>query len=226
MIIRKRWFVLAIITFAAAYVLLTQPITLLVWEFNYYRFNTTQAIARVRRLQYVFVGDSLTANVYYWGTRMGGSPFSAVNLAVSGHTISQIEPQLDEAARLRPRYVSVLAGTNDYSFGRSDQQILGDFRSFLQRAHDLGLSPVIVTSIPVHAQTADDARLIDLNQDLRKLVEAHHFRFLDLNASILERRDRATLYWSDGIHFSPQMYELWTEKLRNLFNQSGEAGHQ
>lgn len=203
-----------------AYCSATLPLALLVFQSDYYRFVTVQEISRklahIRPLTYAFIGDSLTAQEESWGSLLGRSPFCAINLGTPGYTISQVGGELANAARLNPRFVSILAGTNDYNFGHTDEQILGDFKLLLQSARDLGCQFIVVTSIPLHADSAHDARLIALNLQLRTLVEAGGWRFLDLNSAILKDSNRAELYQSDGLHFSRRMYKLWAQELREL----------
>ena len=202
----------------AAYCAGTLPLASLVCLSDHYRAETmlefTRKLAHLRSLKYAKVGDSLVAQEADWGSLLGGSRFSAINLGTPGHTISQIQAQLDNAAHLKPRYVSIMAGTNDYSQGRTDEQILADFERLLQHAHELGLHTVLVTSIPLRADTIHDPHLTVLNRRLQEVVEANGSTFLNLNSAILNTANRAALFQSDGLHFAGGMYDLWARLLR------------
>jgi lysophospholipase L1-like esterase len=191
---------------------------------RYHRFNLVQWIARriasFRQIKYLLIGDSLTAEGFNWGPKLGESSLSALNLGASGHVISQIQIQLDTAATLKPKFVLVLAGTNDYQRGRTDEEILSDFERFLNRANQLELRDGVVTSIPVQADSTEDERLLGLNAKLKQLVAAGGWRFVDLNLAIMDNRDRAGLFQEDHIHFSQRMYDLWARELRTAVGET------
>lgn len=216
--IHRKLLVFLCVCLVAAYCLATLPLVLLFVQSENYRFVTIEEISRklahLRLLKYVFIGDSLTAEGLNWGLRLGESRFSAVNLGAPGYTITQIEAQLDNAVRLQPRYLSILAGTNDYEFGRTDEQIVDDYRQLLEHARSLGFSSIIVTSLPFRADPVHDSRLGALNRKLKALVEESGGKFLDLNSAIIRSPNRGALFQSDGLHFSPRMYEVWARLLK------------
>lgn len=197
----------------AVYAIVTAPLALLFMQSATFRAVTaaeiTRKLAHVRPLDYALVGDSLTAQWPAAGAMLGGNRFSALNLGAPGAVLSQIGGQLDNAARLKPRRLSIAAGTNDRLQGRSDQEIVQAFDDVLAHAQRLGFASVIVTSIPVPRDFSQDARILALNANLQAKVKGAGWRFVDLNATVLQAPDRAALYQPDGLHFSPRMYELW-----------------
>lgn len=202
------------------YLLATLPLTALFALSDSFRMacvhEASRKIAHFRQVPFILMGDSLTAAGGYWGMRLGKTPFDAINLAVPGNTIAQIlYGQVENGLRLKPRIVCLLAGTNDRIFGRTDDQIVTDFETLIAKLK-VGGTPFIVTGIPVHATTAEDAPILALNRRLAEITTANGGNYLDLNPQIIASPDRASLFQGDGLHFAEPMYVLWTKALKDL----------
>lgn len=197
----------------AIYAIVTAPLALLfLWSDNFRAVTVhevTRKLAHVKPLPYALAGDSLTAQWVSAGRDLAGSRFGALNLGAPGAVLSQITWQLDNAARLKPRVLSIAAGTNDRLQGRSNEEILAGWDALILHAKTLPLQSVVVTAVPLPRDPSQDARLLALNADLQAKVKSAGWGFVDLNAAILRAPDRAALYQPDGLHFSAQMYALW-----------------
>jgi hypothetical protein len=63
-------------------------------------------MAKIAPPEFVFIGDSLTANAN-WRWMLSNNPFTAVNLAESGATINEVSAQLLKARAYHARFVAV-----------------------------------------------------------------------------------------------------------------------
>jgi phosphatidylinositol alpha 1,6-mannosyltransferase len=175
--------------------------------------------------RYVALGDSLTEGLgdrdfwtcrlnKGWADRFAGllaaelavdeRRLEYANLAVrSRRAASILTEQVDEAVRLRPDLVSLMAGANDLwrPTGRLDC-LESKFRTAIERLRDCGARVVLATTIrPEHhwAFRVGIARAERLTTLLRRLADEYQLDVLDIHASVSLRRQR---FWSaDMVHF-------------------------
>ena len=207
---------------AAIYLAVTLPLVGLLVRSQYFRAVTAAELARkashVRPLEAVFCGDSLTAAVPNWGAQLGLGPISTLNLAVPGLRAAQVEDQVRRAIGMNTQRVIVMAGTNDLTDERTDdQRILADWEAILALAPASGQPRMIVISIPLQGDTALDERIDGLNGKLRTAAERRGCAFLDLNAKFRAASAGRGELFPDGRHFSALAYRLWSEELQQLF---------
>jgi lysophospholipase L1-like esterase len=206
------------------YLITTFPSFLLIIQSEFYRFATleqiTSKVSHFRKPEYVFIGDSITGGGRNWGLRLGILPFSTVNLSNNGYTVRQVGGLLDKAIKLKPRYILIMAGTNDMFDQRlSDEDIKKDWRSIIEEAKQKSKAELVITSVPIMADKNYDKRIIKINKFLKELVISNGYKFIDLNEILLSQEslnhDR-NQYFSDGVHFSEITYKLWTEKIKKV----------
>lgn len=209
------------------YLVTTFPSFLLIIQSEFYRFVTleqiTSKVSHFRKPDYVFLGDSITGGGRNWGLRLGISPFSTVNLSNNGYTVRQVGALLDKAIKLKPRYILIMAGTNDIFDQRlSDEEIKQDWRTLLEQAKQKTTAKLVVTSLPIMANNSYDQRIIKINKFINQLVVSSGYEFIDLNEILLSQEslnyDR-NQYFSDGVHLSEITYRLWIKKIQEVISQ-------
>ncbi len=175
--------------------------------------------------RYVALGDSLTEGLGdrdFWNCRLNkgwADRFAGLlatelatdnrrleyaNLAIRSRKASSIlTEQVDQAVRLRPDLVTLMAGANDLwrptrELGKLELQ----FRSAIERLRGCGARVVIATTIrPEHhwAFRAGIRRAERLTNLLHRLADEYQLDVLDIHASVSLRRQR---FWSaDMVHF-------------------------
>lgn len=174
--------------------------------------------ARVIRPTLVMLGDSLTAKGEPWGLRLGHDPLAVIVFARGGNTLYQIDGLTDEARRYHPRYVHILAGTNDILLGERD------VGAFLRRfAHMLDRMPkdatLLVTLIPPtqFREASDRARRFNLA--LIPLLRRRHVRIIDPWARMTRDGVIDKPYTVDGVHLSEAGYRIWQAAIKQAIRQ-------
>lgn len=164
----------------------------------------------------LFVGSS---SIVYWdtGDRFPGMPL--INRGFGGSQMSDAVHYVQETVlKYSPGTVVVYEGDNDISAGKRSQQILEDYREFVEAV--LAAQPstrVVILSIkPSLArwdvwpdmQAANDA--IEAYADGDARVD-----FVDVGTAMLgaDGLPIPKLFVSDGLHMTPAGYDIWDEIL-------------
>jgi lysophospholipase L1-like esterase len=203
---------------------------------------------------YVALGDSLTEGLgdtdftrnrlnKGWADRLAGilaaeakqfgEPFEYANLAVRGQTIAEIlTSQLEDALRIKPDLVTIMAGANDImSSRRNHDSIRALLRGAISRLHDQGIQVLVVNTInpahyPVFAVMARKSR------EMSDLIEAvaREFEAPVLDLYSLEQFGRMSFWYDDLVHFSnhghAMIANLAAEKLKLSFRLPEESYEQ
>ncbi len=122
--------------FLVAWFCLTLPVAALFLVNRYLRFEFFETInhyvAKVGGLDYVFIGDSITVGGHNFGWSLFGNPFLSRNLGCNGYTVRQVLDLVPQALECHPRWVFILAGTNDFLNDEYDQEkMLQEYRLML-----------------------------------------------------------------------------------------------
>jgi lysophospholipase L1-like esterase len=158
----------------------------------------------------VFLGDSITQGGA-WHELFPNRPVR--NRGIGGDTTKGILNRLHQVTNGNPSQVFLLIGTNDLSFGESDETIVDNIVSILERfADESPETQVLVQSIlprgasyqerietlnsRIHAAIGDGAEWIDLYSLL-----------LDEDGSIADR------YSNDELHLLGAGYAVWKEAI-------------
>jgi len=191
---------------------------------------------------YVALGDSLTEGLgdtgftknrlnKGWADRLAGilaaeakqfgEPFEYANLAVRGQTFAEIlTSQLEDALRIKPDLVTIMAGANDImSSRRTHASIRALLRGAISRLHEEGIQVLVVNTInpahyPVFAVMAKKSR------EMSDLIEgvAHEFEAPVLDVYSLDHFGRMSFWYDDLVHFSnhghTMIANLAAEKLK------------
>jgi len=121
----------------------------------------------------------------------------------------------------RPRQVVFYAGDNDVAGKRSPERVRDDFMQLVSLMHEqLPGTPLIYIAIK---PSSSRWHLIEQIRAANGLIQAECEKdplltFLDIVPLMLDEQGapRPELLKNDGLHMTPQGYEIWTEKLKPL----------
>ena len=171
----------------------------------------------------VFVGSS---TIRRWDVASYFPDLKIINRGIDGTELSDAVKYIDRLVlRHEPRLVVVYAGDNDIGSGKISEQVSVDFERFVRAVHTrLPQTRILYIGIkpsPLRWLQVDRMRLA--NQVIRSICERDdRLAFLDFDNLMLgwDEKPRKELYAEDGLHLSPQGYQLWTAVLRQYLTQS------
>jgi lysophospholipase L1-like esterase len=166
----------------------------------------------------VFVGSS---SIRMWTSLAADFPDKNVlNRGFGGSTIADAARYAGRiVTNYRPRQIVLYAGDNDVAAGASAQQVLADFKAFVEAVRrDLPRVPIVFISIkPSPAR----ANLLATTRSANQLIEAYaqqqkNIRYLDVFTPMLgaDGQLRADLFGPDRLHMSRAGYALWIDVIR------------
>jgi lysophospholipase L1-like esterase len=175
-------------------------------------------MAKIAHPEFVFIGDSLTANGN-WRWMLSNNPFTAVNLAESGATINEVSAQLLKARAYHARFLAVLAGTNDLiTYHRNFHHIVCNYASLL--ANIPKGQQTIITLIPYTSFSIDSNQISALNTEIVKLSgQSSSNLLLDLNPYISTNGVLLPNFTTDGVHFNDRAYQIWRDEILKLIKK-------
>lgn len=183
---------------------------------KFYRYNEANAAVTVKP-KAVFMGDSITD---YWLKKDGGF-FASNNFAgrgISGQTTSHMLVRFRrDVLDLAPKYVVILAGTNDIALNNgliTLENILGNIQSMCDLARAHKIKPVICSVLPAASyrwrkelQPAQD--IVKLNAMLRAYAESSNIPYVDYHSVLKDENDGLPLeYAADGVHPGIECYKI------------------
>ena len=160
----------------------------------------------------VFVGSS---SIRLWNTAEAFPGLPILNRGFGGTQILDSVRHVDRLViRHAPRTVVFYAGDNDLASGRTPQQVLQDFRTFVGRVHAaLPRTRIAFVGIkPSLARWKLIAQVRAANRLVRDLCDSDdRLGFVDVDGPMLgwDGKPRADLFIADGLHLSPKGYALW-----------------
>lgn len=165
----------------------------------------------------VLMGDSITD---FW-VRDDAEFFTENNLigrGISGQTTSQMLVRFrKDVIDLSPKYVVILAGTNDIAKNNGDitlDNILGNLMSMCELAKANGIKPVLCSILPAAAyrwrpEVKPAQEIIKLNEMIRKYAKENKIPYVDYHSALAdEQGGLPEQYAADGVHPNPYCYEV------------------
>jgi len=160
----------------------------------------------------LFVGDSITTN---W--KIQELVPQSVNAGVAGQNSNQIRGRvMKEIRNLRPRFVHILAGTND-DIRSIPIKAVGNVRAMALEARQHGAQVVIGTIPPYDRKLFwQHAYAAKYNSMLKDMARAEGFEVADYYAAMVADNDvqRSELFMVDGIHPNAAGYAVMEKVLR------------
>jgi lysophospholipase L1-like esterase len=165
----------------------------------------------------VFMGDSITAG---WAKK-DGDFFSENNFAgrgIGGQTTSHMLVRFRrDVIDLNPKYVVILAGTNDIAKNNGVitlENILGNLISMCELAKAHKIKPILCSVLPAAAykwrpgvEPADD--IMNLNTMIEDYAKANRIPYVDYHSILKDERGGLPEKWaSDGVHPNVDCYKV------------------
>jgi lysophospholipase L1-like esterase len=167
--------------------------------------------------QIVFVGSSTIVD---WDPAKYFPDLRIINRGLWGSSLIDSVRLADRIVLpYEPRLVVVYAGDNDIDAGQTSEDVVVQFERFIKSIHvRLPQTRIVFIGIKPSPQrwlTIDRARAT--NDRIRALCgRDDRVAFLDVDGVMLgwDEKPRRELFADDGLHLSPQGYQLWTVLLR------------
>lgn len=171
----------------------------------------------------VLMGDSITDG---W-PRANKDFFTANNYVgrgISGQTTSHMLVRFrKDVVDLHPKYVAILAGTNDIALNNGSitlENILGNIISMCEIAKANKIKPVICSVVPAKAyrwrpEIKDSAeKIIKLNEMLKEYADANKIPYVDYHSAMTDSEGGLPVELAkDGVHPTPAGYKIMEEIL-------------
>ena len=154
------------------------------------------------------------------------------NPSVTGYTTDQlIREELPVFDKLKPDFVTILIGVNDYVQGRTDQQFADKLVFILDHVQKQLPDPskIILISIPDYSVTPEGAQYAhgrDVNKGIRQfndIIKAEaskrKLRLVDIFPSTLKMKNDPSLICNDGLHPSAKEYTNWEVLIRKVASE-------
>ena len=152
----------------------------------------------------VLMGDSITDG-WYRADRQFFEDFNLVGRGISGQCTSQMLARFQrDVVELKPKYVVILAGTNDIALNEGFSNVENAFRNIIL------CSTTPAAGFPWRPEVTDaNAQERWLNETLKEYAAAHRLGFADY-AAALSGADGVTdpAYSHDGVHPNIDGYKI------------------
>jgi lysophospholipase L1-like esterase len=187
------------------------------WEKYVAAFEAADTASPPPRGEIVFAGSS---TMQRWDVASYFPDLKIINRGIGGTELADAVRYADRLViKHEPRLVVLYAGDNDIGFGKLSEQVAADFERFVKAVHAklpqtrilyIGVKPSLLRWMQI-----DRMRLA--NQVIRAICERDdRLAFLDFDGLMLgwDEKPRPELFVEDGLHMSPQGYQLWSTVLR------------
>ena len=173
----------------------------------------------------IFIGDSITQSLPVCAVVPNG-----VNWGIGGDTTVGVLRRLREYRSLERAQAVVLAiGVNDLPW-RSDEAILATWDEILA-ALPSGTPLLVSAMLPFDSRiwkgvgVDGTARRLHLNAEVKSRVAARGGQWVDASSRLEDETGCLQLgfHTGDGIHLSPEGYQVWIEALREAIAQLPHA---
>ena len=186
---------------------------------KFYRYSEANANVTAKP-RAVFMGDSITDNWF----KYDGEFFSSNDFAgrgISGQTTSQMLVRFRrDVIDLSPKYVVILAGTNDIAKNNGEitlENILGNIISMCELARYHKINPVICSVLPAdrykwRQDIKPAMEIVRLNEMLQEYAKSESIPYVDYH-SVLKNKNNALPeeYAADGVHPNIDCYKIMEE---------------
>jgi lysophospholipase L1-like esterase len=170
----------------------------------------------------LFVGSS---SIRMWNTRVSFPDLPVINRGFGGSHISDINYYFKRVVLpYKPKLIVFYAGDNDIASGKSAQQVLNDFRRFVEIAREqLPRTPIIFISIkPSESRWNFWPAARQANEMVRLFCESgNRLVFVDAGSVLLNADGKVNndYFLSDKLHMNEKGYHKWTQVLRPVIER-------
>ncbi len=170
----------------------------------------------------LFVGSS---SIRMWQTRASFPDLPVINRGFGGSHISDINFYFKRVVLpYKPKLIVFYAGDNDIVSGKSAQQVLEDFRRFVEMVREeLPRTPIIFISIkPSESRWNFWPVTKQANEMIRLFCEKNNrLTFVDAGSVLLNADGKANneFFLADKLHMNEMGYHKWTQILRPVIER-------
>jgi lysophospholipase L1-like esterase len=188
------------------------------WQEVVRKFEAADSVSAPPENAIVFTGSS---SIVRWSTlQRDMTPLTVINRGFGGSTLEDLIFWLDPLVlKYKPRAVVVYEGDNDIGAGLSAEKVLEGFKILVSRIHErLPGTRIYVLSVkPSILRWGMWPEMRRTNGLLRSFCEGTaNVTYIDVAAQMLDSRGqpKADLFGPDGLHMSPEGYEIWVSALK------------
>lgn len=171
----------------------------------------------------VIMGDSITD---FWPNRTSSDFFNKNNIVgrgISGQVTSQMLVRFRrDVLDLKPKYVAILAGTNDIAQNQgyiSAENIVGNIISMVEIARANKIKPIVCSILPAakypwRPEIQSVPMVQKINQMLKDYCKKHKIKYIDFYTPMAdENNGLPKKYANDGIHPTSDGYAVMEKVL-------------
>lgn len=172
--------------------------------------------------QIVFIGDSMTER-YKLDRAYKDLDLEVYNRGISGDTATWLQARLGVSLfDLAPSKVVLMIGTNDINYGRSAEEIAGDYESILHLIRQ-NLPDAKIWCVSIVPQNTDysegaaqnNAQIREANEKIKALACSYGLEYVDLYSLLVDENGLLNgAYSTDGLHLNRRGYAVWTNALK------------
>ncbi len=187
------------------------------WASAIAAFEAADRVAPPPKGGIVFIGSS---TIRLWDLSRSFPEYPTINRGFGGSEMADSTRFVDRIVTpYQPRVVVVYAGDNDISSGTIAEQVVVDFERFVRAVHAtrpqtrivyIGIKPSLLRWTQVD-------RMRSTNAMIRALCERDdRLAFVDVDHAMLgwDEKPRKELYVADGLHLTPEGYQVLNALLR------------
>lgn len=170
----------------------------------------------------VLMGDSITDN-WFKKDKTFFNTNNFIGRGISGQTTSQMLVRFRrDVLDLSPKYVVILAGTNDIAMNNgwiSLENILGNIQSMCELAKVHKIKPIICSVLPAFAygwrpEVQPAEIIVEFNRMLQEYAKSERIQYIDYHSILKdERNGLPESYAKDGVHPNLECYKIMEECL-------------
>lgn len=177
----------------------------------------------------VIMGDSITD---FWPNRTSSDFFNKNNIVgrgISGQVTSQMLVRFRrDVLDLKPKYVAILAGTNDIAQNQgyiSAENIVGNIISMVEIARANKIKPIVCSILPAakypwRPEIQSVPMVQKINQMLKDYCKKHKVKYIDFYTPMAdENNGLPKKYANDGIHPTSDGYAVMEKVLLENLNK-------
>ncbi len=178
----------------------------------------------------LFVGSS---TIRLWATADDFPSLPVINRGFGGSQIPEVNHYIqDVTLKYRPAVVVFYAGDNDINAGRTPDQVVADYREFVQKvlAARADTRIIFLAIKPSPARWDKWPAMREANERVRSYGEGYNSNrsagpllfFADVATPMLTAngQTQAHLYVEDGLHMSTAGYAMWTKVLAPIIERA------
>jgi len=163
----------------------------------------------------VFIGDSHT-ELGLWNEVFPDT--SVANRGINEDTTADVLSRLDSIIRLKPRQAFLMLGVNDVLTGMEIEETMKNYRNIVYSLKQSNIDIVIQSTVQCHLSLCGHENIESvnaLNDALMQLSVKEDLHYLYLE-SLSDSTGLATPLTYDGIHLTPEGYQIWINTLNQF----------